>query len=184
MSLEFSELLAQGQCINSPTKLSEVPEPTQDAGFEKPHFEHSALPDLHSTIETVVLPSDVSPVAQKRGRLHRRTEASATLSQHGDETFQTDTDIRPENVFQLSTNAFDVLFKATKKIGSVDDFDKKRSEAKRMVEEQAEESEDEYAGLGGASDEESDSEVDEEVAKMIDENHVEVNESKLAQLYA
>ena len=183
MSLGFSELLVQGQCITSPTKLSEIPEPTQDAGFEKPHFEHSTLPELHSTIETVVLPSD-SPVEQKRGRLHRRADASATLSEHDDETLQTDRDIRPENVLQLSTNAFDVLFKATKKTGSVDNFDKKKSEAKRMVEEQAEESEDEYAGIGGASDEESGSEIDEEVAKMIDESHVEVNESKLAQLYA
>jgi mediator of replication checkpoint protein 1 len=184
IGFRFSQLPAQEQSITSPTKLSEIPEPTQDAGFEKPHSVHPTLPELHSTIETVVLPFEDHPVVRKRGRLHRRTEASATLSDHDDETLQTDTDIRPENDFHLSTNAFDVLFKATKKTGPVDDFDKKKSEAKKMVEEQAEESEDEYAGLGGASDEESDGEVDEEVAKMIDESHVEVNESKLAQLYA
>ena len=184
MNLGFSELPTQGQNITSPTKLSEIPEPTQDVGFEKPHSEHPTLPEVHSTVETVVLPFDDPPIAQRRGRLHRRTEVSVTLSENDDESFQTDTYIRPENVFQLSTNAFDVLFKAAKKTDSVDDFDKKKSEAKKMVEEQAEESEDEYAGLGGASDEESDSEIDEEVSKMIDESHVEVNESKLAQLYA
>jgi len=183
ISFGFSQFPTQGQSIASPTKLSEIPEPTQDAGFEKPHVADPPPSELHSTIETVVLPFEDSPVVPKRGRLHRRTEASAVLSDHED-TLQTDTDTSPENGFQLSTNAFDVLFKATKKTGPVDDFDKKKSEAKKMVEEQAEESEDEYAGLGGASDEESDSAVDEEVANMIDESHVEVNESKLAQLYA
>ena len=53
-----------------------------------------------------------------------------------------------------------------------------------MVEEQAQESEDEYAGLGGASDDESAGEADEDLKKMIEEGDVEVDESKLAAFYA
>jgi mediator of replication checkpoint protein 1 len=52
-----------------------------------------------------------------------------------------------------------------------------------MVEEQADESEDEYAGLGGASDEDS-GEEDEEVEKMMDHGEVEADERKLAAFYA
>ena len=63
-------------------------------------------------------------------------------------------------------------------------FDKKRSEAKGMIEEQAEESEDEYAGLGGASDSE-DGEYDEETRKMIDDDSEEkLNERAVAKFHA
>ncbi|KAF2458498.1 MRC1-like domain-containing protein [Lineolata rhizophorae] len=71
-------------------------------------------------------------------------------------------------------NAFDALRKA-KRETLVD--------AKGMFEEQAEESEDEYAGLGGASDD-SDGELDEEVARMIDESDVKVDERKIAAFHA
>ena len=53
-----------------------------------------------------------------------------------------------------------------------------------MVEEQAQESEDEYAGIGGASDDESGAENDEEVQKMIDESNIHVDEQELAALHA
>lgn len=80
-------------------------------------------------------------------------------------------------------NAFEVLKKRAKK-REQNPFDKKRSGARNMVDEQAEESEDEYAGLGGASDDESVGEVDEEVKQMIDESHIEVDEQELAALHA
>ena len=54
-----------------------------------------------------------------------------------------------------------------------------------MVHEQAEESEDEYAGLGGASDDGSDGEEDEYVKEMIDDEGVkDMDESKLAAFFA
>ncbi len=85
----------------------------------------------------------------------------------------------------ISPNVFDVMRKAAKKPAPiVDYFDKEKSEAKAMVEEQAEESEDEYAGLGGASDDESGGSEDEEMKKLIDESDVKVDERKLAAFYA
>jgi len=53
-----------------------------------------------------------------------------------------------------------------------------------MVEDQALESEDEYAGLGGASDDESGGSEDEELRRMIEHEDVEVDEGKLAAFYA
>lgn len=64
-------------------------------------------------------------------------------------------------------------------------FGKNQSKAKTMVEEQAEESEDEYAGLGGASDDEDQDEVDEETKKMIDDNGNELTDERdIAAYYA
>ena len=54
-----------------------------------------------------------------------------------------------------------------------------------MVQEQAEESEDEYAGLGGASDDESGGEFDDETKKLIDdEDTARTNERDIAAYYA
>lgn len=180
----LSQFPSQAHATLSPTKLSEMPEPTQDAGFDLSRTPAILTAAPHSTVETVVLPTEESPVVQRRGRLHRRTEASVVLTDD-EGTIGEDAGTAQSNDFQLSTTAFDVLFKAAKKPQPPgNDFDKKRSEAKNMFEEQAEESEDEYAGLGGASDEDSDNEIDEEVQKMMDDSHVELNERKLAQLYA
>lgn len=49
--------------------------------------------------------------------------------------------------------------------------------------EQAEESEDEYAGLGGASDDDSGDE-DEETKNMIEHGEVDVDERQIAAFYA
>lgn len=183
IDFSFSQFPSQPPGTVSSAKFSEVPEPTQDAGFDLSRTPAVLTAAPHSTVETVVLPQEESPVVQRRGRLHRRTEASAVLTDD-EGTAAVDADVGENNDFELSTTAFDVLFKAAKKAPPASNFDKKKSEARTMFEEQAEESEDEYAGLGGASDEDSDSEVDEEVQKMMDDSHVEVNESKLAQLFA
>jgi mediator of replication checkpoint protein 1 len=160
----------------SPTKLSEVPEPTQDAGFED--FGAPA-----GTVDTVMMAATQSPAQPKKGKLRRRAKAVAVLSD--DEDVHADAGSASEDDdFAPSKDAFDILFKAAKKTPSVATFDKKRSDAKNMVEEQAEESEDEYAGLGGASDDGSDGEMDEEMKKMIDEGPVDVDEAKLAKFYA
>ena len=85
----------------------------------------------------------------------------------------------------MSANAFDVMKTASKKPRKEAlDFNKKNSKAKEMVEEIAEESEDEYAGLGGASDDDSEAEDDEELKKMIDEGEVNVDKNKIAAFFA
>jgi mediator of replication checkpoint protein 1 len=118
----------------------------------------------------------------KKGKLRRRVQKEVTLSD--DDETPLAAEGNNEDAFELQPNAFDALFKPNKKAAQSDTFDKKRSEAKSMFEEQAEESEDEYAGLGGASDDESENGVDEEVAKMIDEGPVDVKEGELAKFFA
>lgn len=83
---------------------------------------------------------------------------------------------------QNKRNAFNVMRKAAKK--STVPFDKDKSKAKEMVDEIAEESEDEYAGLGGASDD-SEGEEDEYDREMINDDSGEVvDEKELAALNA
>ncbi len=66
------------------------------------------------------------------------------------------------------------------------EFNKKKSKAREMIEEQAEESEDEYAGLGGADGEDSDDDDDASVKEMLDDEtkDTEADERKIAAFYA
>lgn len=165
------------------TQFSEIPDPTQDVGFEKSSPIRNRFVSVPpSTVDTVIL-SGVrnTPVVKRKGRLHRRTSLSMDNLDANEGASVPDT----LPCFTVSTNAFDVLKQNAKKLPKAADmFDKKQSEARAMVEDQAQESEDEYAGLGGASDDESAGEEDEEVRKMIDEGEVEVDERKLAAFYA
>ena len=175
----------------SATQMSEIPDPTQDAGFgpSSPLGERfvSVSP---STVDTELLPGgsdEEAPVVKKRGRLRRRSGAVNALS-NANSANEADSNARrtsDKTGFKISADAFDVLKKAKGKPAAVlDPFDKKKSKAKGMVEEQAEESEDEYAGLGGASDDDSMAEEDEEVRKMMDDGDIKVDERKLAAFYA
>ena len=161
------------------TQFSEIPDPTQDAGFAVTTPIRNRFVSIPpSTIDTVLLSgvARTSPTVKKRGRLHRRVEASVDVGDGNEDVTSRHGDI--------SLDAFNVMNKAaTKQLQKIDAFDKNKSEAKGMVEEQAQESEDEYAGLGGVSDEDS-GEEDEEVRKMIDEGDVNVDERKLAAFYA
>ena len=166
------------------TQMSEIPDPSQDVGFTL----SSPIPNRFasippSTVDTVILPQDQvpeSPLVKKRGRLRRKADAFVDP--------ESDVEVngaqRPDNM-TMSANAFDILKTGAKKRPAAQDtFDKKKSKANEMVEEQAQESEDEYAGLGGASDEESGGEMDEEVQKMIEQGEVDVDERQLAAFYA
>ena len=176
-----------GDPIPVSTQLSQIPDPTQDAGFEKVSpIATRFVPVPPSTVDTVILPPEVvheSPIVRKKGRLHRRTEAITTFSDAEDEGSDLPSEDDRDD-FEISANAFDVMKKATRTKRLVEAYNKKESNAKDMVEEQAQESEDEYAGLGGASDDDSEAEEDEEVKKMIDEGQVDVDERKLAAFYA
>ena len=169
------------------TQYSDIPDPTQDVGFALsspgPEQRFASIPP--STVDTVVLSratGQETPKVIRKGRLRRRV--IPTVDEYDSE--KADREKAKENAgFQISANAFNVLKKSKgKPAPQLDSFDKKMSEAKEMVEDQAQESEDEYAGLGGASGDESGGSEDEEVRKMIEEGEVNVNESELAAFYA
>ena len=168
------------------SQISEIPDPTQDVGFmfSSPAPERFVY-DPPSTVDTVPLSRSVgsnSPSKKKRGRLQRRLLVEEDPS-NWDENSRASSDDLAEN--DTTSNAFDLMKKAGRKEKSqAASFDRKKSEAKGMVEEQAQESEDEYAGIGGASDDESGGEEDEYVREMIDQGEVHVNERELAAHYA
>lgn len=154
-------------------------EPTQDGGYVLSPFagnrfasETPQHPPPHSTLDTLVLPEDVenSPLVQRKSRL-QRGHVDLNDSETEDE--------------QLDRSAFDVMRRAAKR-KPVESFDKAKSHAKNIVDEAAEESEDEYAGLGGASDEDVNEEENDHDREMIDEDtQVGVgDESKFARLFA
>ncbi|KAL6721457.1 hypothetical protein ACLMJK_000560 [Lecanora helva] len=170
----------------SATQMSEMPDPTQDVGygFSSPVL-NRFVSEPPSTVDTVLLPADgrnESPI-KKRGRLQRPARVAQESIDSDEDTAMVGQD-DPES--SAKVDAFTAMKedrKALKAKAAREAFNKKKSEAKDMVEEQAQESEDEYAGLGGASDEDS-NEEDEDVNAMMDHGDVNVDERRLAQLYA
>lgn len=155
-------------------------DPTQDEGYILSPFagnrfasETPQPPGLQSTIDTVVIATSTqeSPVVQRRARLRRgRLE---TIESEDESTMASD------------PSAFDVMRRAARtKAREV--FDKSKSNARDVVDEAAEESEDEYAGLGGASDDDANDEENEDDRRMIDEDiHVgRGDEAILSKLFA
>lgn len=154
--------------------FSQLPDPTQDAGFVLSPFDPAKrfMDPPQSTEETVLLRrSTESPAPQRKGKHLRRGRAEEDATSEKD-----------ESNFEVDASAFDVMKKGHKKPS--DPFDKKKSKAKAIVEEAADESEDEYAGLGGASDD-SDDEEDAYDSTMINDNSGEkVDGKQLAALNA
>lgn len=160
--------------------------PTQDDGFQDwtPLKERFVEPPS-ATADTVVHDasqdadlSHQSPLVQKRGRLIRKAVAASDTEEEVDGA---DSITRP--------TAFNILQDAAakeKKRKAREDFIKKKSKAKEMVEEQAEESEDEYAGLGGVDGEDSDDEDAASVHEMIDDQtqNNQADSVALAKFYA
>ncbi|OAP58586.1 hypothetical protein AYL99_07676 [Fonsecaea erecta] len=155
-------------------------EPTQDAGYELSPFlgnrfatDTPRQPAPHSTVDTAIFPNDVqnSPIMQRKARLRR---GHVTLDESDEELSEA-----------KDLSAFDIMQRAAKQRPS-EDFDKTKSRAREAIDEAAEESEDEYAGLGGASDDEVNEEENEDDRRMIDEDtEVGVGEAaKLAKLFA
>lgn len=188
ISLEFSQ--SQLQCdMNkesqnwpSATQDDDIPDPTQDVGFGMSSPAANRFVSVPpSTVDTVLLPGAASPIGKKKGRLQRGKKViSAGPGDDGNKVVADHAPVTDE----ITANAFDVLKRKRNTTASEKPFDKKRSEAKGMVEDQALESEDEYAGLGGASDDESGGSEDEEVRKMIEHGDVDVDERKIAAFYA
>lgn len=169
------------QSQSAATQMSEIPDPTQDAGFvlSSPGPEQRFVSEPPSTVDTVIISSaaDSGLPIKKRGRLQRRKVVEQA---HEDEQAQ---DEAQKVTAESKADAFAVMKRKREKAAQREHFNRKKSEAKEMVEEQAQESEDEYAGLGGASDEDS-GEEDEDVKAMIDHGEVKVNQRRIAELYA
>ncbi|KAK6507192.1 hypothetical protein TWF481_005641 [Arthrobotrys musiformis] len=170
---EPESLLGDGLALS--TQMSFVPEP--DMGFQynpkdaPPRFRTSSQATVASeyhrgivqsglTEATVLLsPEPTMPRKKKKGRLVRKNRGDGSEKESGGEEVESDS--------EGPANAFSVLGKKPKRV--VEAYDKKKSGAKNMFQEAAEESEDEYAGLGGASDdEETDEEALAEMEDMID----------------
>ncbi|KAJ5769160.1 hypothetical protein N7520_003719 [Penicillium odoratum] len=156
------------------SQYSQLPDPTQDQGFVLSPFDPNkrfrGTPPV-STVDTVIVGQSQSPIVERKSRqLRRGRAADLSVVQEEEETNEVD------------PNAFDIMKKAKKPIVA---FDKKNSKAKNIVDEAAEESEDEYAGLGGASGDDSDEEENAYDKQMINDNSGEtVDEKELAALNA
>lgn len=171
----LDSLLQEGM----PTQISEM-EPSQDAGLQTqtPLKERFIEPPF-STVETVPAGQaedahQESPLV-RRGRLRRRME---TVPEDVSTPVPTE---KTETAFSVMKDGAE----KEKKQKIMEEFDRKKSKAKEMVEEQADESEDEYAGLGGADGEDSDNESMASVDEMIDDaagNNM--DKSKLAAFFA
>lgn len=158
---------------------SQLPDPTQDEGFVFSPFDPAkrfrGTPPM-STVDTVLVGQTQSPIADRKRKMLRRGRATELSQVDEDEN---------EGDFEIDANAFNVLKKdkAVKKNPAAQ-YNKKNSKAKDIVDEAAEESEDEYAGLGGHSDE-SDGEENAIDRHMINDNSGEVvDEKELAALNA
>ena len=177
--------MSDAQMEAAATQMSEIPDPTQDAGFvmSSPGPEQRFVSEPPSSVDTVIVPRvprEDSPKPRKRGRLQRR-RPSEQGNDKEDEAFR---ERVRETVGSDAADAFAVMRNARKQAAEREAFNKKKSEAKTMVEEQAQESEDEYAGLGGASDDESGDEDNDFDKEMIDHEIVDDQERKLAAFYA
>ena len=159
-------------------------EPTQDRGYMFSPFQGSRyLSETpqhqvpHSTVETVIASDaldagNTSPILQRKGRLQRGRIQSTEPHDEGEDV-------------EADKSAFEVMRRAAKKVDEPL-FDKSKSNARNVVDEAAEESDDEYAGLGGASDDEANDEENEDDREMIDHDTQvgKGDEAKLAGLFA
>ncbi|KAJ4335655.1 hypothetical protein N0V95_008836 [Ascochyta clinopodiicola] len=170
----------------SRTQFSEAPEPTQDAGFSFSRSPAGFMAPV-STTDTVMLSVAESPIKKRTGKLQRgRREVAVELSDVEEDLVNAASDMSDVDDIQRAPkhrDAFRAMQKGAKKQKAIDEFNKKTSLAKNVVEEQADESEDEYAGIGGISDDDS-GEEDDELKNMIDHSEVKVDERQIAAFYA
>jgi mediator of replication checkpoint protein 1 len=175
--------------VRKESDLSETPgwEPTQDPGLPSPwtggrrgQLERaptltSAAKNDHETQSTVQLRISESPapdVVSKRGRLQQRKR----LAPDGSED-------EAEPVIPTKKDAFKEMKRQRLEDLNANDRTEAKAEMKRMMDDQAEESEDEYAGLGGDDTEMIAPETAEDQA-MIDSSYIDVDERAIAAHHA
>ncbi|KAL5050503.1 MRC1-like domain-containing protein [Aspergillus fruticulosus] len=169
----------ESPAAQSMSQMSQIPDPTQDAGFVLSPFDPSKrfLGTPTSTIETILVEQNQSPAAARRMMNLKRGKAPQLSA----------VEEQDEGDFVIDASAFDVMKKTESKKAKkqAEIFDRKKSKAKDVVEEAAEESDDEYAGLGGASDDDTDDEENAYDREMINDNSGEkVDAKQLAALNA
>jgi len=175
--------------LRKESDLSETPgwEPTQDPGLPSPwtagrrgQMERvstmaSAAEDDHETQSTVQLRISESPapsVVTKRGRLQQRKQVAPDESED---------EAEPE--VSTQKDAFKEMKRKRLEDLNANDRTEAKAEMKRMMDDQAEESEDEYAGLGGDDTEMIAPETAEDQA-MIDSSYINVDERAIAAHHA
>ncbi|KAK0754970.1 MRC1-like domain-containing protein [Schizothecium vesticola] len=198
-ALGFDTLLRDSQQDASQVSLIE---PTQDGGYQDfSPLVRRFVEAPASTVETVKLhesqgdaSENQSPLVKRTGRLRRRADlVSAAADSDSEAGVQDAVDADETDEFGFGTvkpaarpSAFNVMQDAAVKKKVAEAFDKKKSKARDMVQDQAEESEDEYAGLGGVDGEDSDDDDAQSVKEMIDDEtkQDETDERKTAAFYA
>lgn len=158
-----------------PSQTSQTIELSQDGGLREytPLRDRFIEPPI-STVETVANDEHASPLVRRRLR-----QRIATVE-------EVDEEETPRPAVAVEESAFTAMkdrAKQEEKRRLAEEFNRKKSKAKEMVEEQAQESEDEYAGLGGADGEDSDSDAA-SVQDMIDDAAGNEDAGKLAAFYA
>ncbi|CAK7198523.1 hypothetical protein SEUCBS139899_001186 [Sporothrix eucalyptigena] len=194
------------------SQMTEFLGPSQDTGPQdytplKVRFiEHQS-----SAIETVILgdaiqqqqptqaltqsqtqiPSPSPAEPRPRGRLFRKADVAKIVEEEEEDEADVEEEEEEEEEEQAeqtqeSTETATAFAKMKQAAAAQKQFDRKKSKAKEMVEEQAEESEDEYAGLGGADGEDSDNESLASVKDIIDDDQKvsSADNAKLAAFYA
>lgn len=177
------------------TQFSDIVNATQDAGLRNfTPLQQRFLDHPASTVETVLMSNDTQDVVPNsppvtKGRLLRKADLEPTVENTQPDNMPATT-VTDEFGFGTTT-AFSILKEAAQngqRKRPINNFDKKQSKANEMVDEQAAESDDEYAGLGGVDGENSDDDDDDDlgsVKDMIDdEGDDNVDEAKLAAFYA
>jgi mediator of replication checkpoint protein 1 len=175
--------------VRKASDLSETPgwEPTQDPGLPSPwtgarRGPFQRVPTLMSgagddqetqaTVELRVSESPAPEVTSKRGRLQQRKRLAADES-----------DEETEPVLPAKKDAFKEMKRQRMNDLNANDRTEAEAEMKRMMDDQADESEDEYAGLGGDDTEMIAPETAEDLA-MFDESHIDVDERAIAAHHA
>ncbi|OJJ99935.1 hypothetical protein ASPACDRAFT_119827 [Aspergillus aculeatus ATCC 16872] len=172
--------VSESPAPRSVSNFSQIPDPTQDEGFILSPFDPSKrfLGTPQSTIETVIVDQNQSPVPTRSKRYLKRGGRAADLSMVEEQE-------EDNGDFEINANAFNIMKASKKNKKPAVLFDKSKSKAKDVVEEAAEESDDEYAGLGGGSDEDDDDEENAYDRAMINDHSGEtVDEKQLAALNA
>lgn len=175
------------------TQLDEDIQLTQDRGLEARTPLRERFVDVPmSTVSTVPASGSAEAIQEsplvRRGRLRRKMDAiPATADEEAGEEAPGSPE-RDEFGFN-TTSAFGVMKKAARdeERKKQREFDRKKSKAAGMVDEQAEESEDEYAGLGGVDDDDGSDGDLESVKDLIDDENkgnTAEEERNLAAFYA
>ncbi|CAK7272371.1 hypothetical protein SEPCBS119000_005089 [Sporothrix epigloea] len=205
VQFSFSQSQSRGldSLLQEQSQLTDLYYPSQDVGpREYTPLKVRFIDHQPSTMETVILgqpsyqpllatqmstqtsqavpsPPPAAP-RHSRGRLVRKSDVAKIAEEEENREDDADEDADTEEKAE-AVSAFAKLKQAAVQKG----YDRKKSKAKEMIEEQAEESEDEYAGLGGADGEESDDESLASVQDMIDDQRISsADGAKLAAFYA